>query len=120
MLAMYQHAMKEFPKLRSITHKFLIKGHTENEGDAVHSTIQRNIKNALKSSPIYVPDQYITLIKTATKKRAPYTVKELAHDSFLDLKPLAGGNYTTNDNGAKIKWANIKVLRTEKIQISFF
>lgn len=60
-LAIYQQAMKEFPKLRSITHKFLIKGHTQNKGDAVHCTIQRNIQNALKSSSIYVPDQYITL-----------------------------------------------------------
>lgn len=70
MVSMYQYATNTLPKLRSITHKFLIKGHTQNEGDAVHSTIQKNITRALKSSPIYVPDQYITLIKTAKKKKA--------------------------------------------------
>lgn len=58
MVAMYQYGINILPNLRSITHKFLIKGHTENEGGAVHSTIQKNISRALKSSPIYVPEQY--------------------------------------------------------------
>ncbi|CAH2094194.1 unnamed protein product [Euphydryas editha] len=99
MVAMYQYAISKFSKLNSITHKFLIKGHTQNEGDAVHSTIQRNISRALKSSPIYVPDQYITLIKTAKKKGAPYLVKELTHESFFNLKTLASSsNYTINED----------------------
>lgn len=37
MLAMYQYSTQELPKIKSITHKFLIKGHTQNEGDSVHS-----------------------------------------------------------------------------------
>lgn len=114
MLAMYQYAVNVLPKLRSVTHKFLIKGHTQNEGDSVHSTIQRNIIRALKSSPIFVPDQYITLIKTAKKKGTPYTVKELTHESFFDLKSLAVGNYSTDTDGTKVKWADIKIMRTVK------
>lgn len=46
MLAMYQYAINELPKLRSVTHNFFIKGHTQNEGDAAHSLIQRNISSA--------------------------------------------------------------------------
>ncbi|CAD0196001.1 unnamed protein product [Chrysodeixis includens] len=114
MVSMYQYATNTLPKLRSVTHKFLIKGHTQNEGDAVHSTIQKNITRALKSSPIYVPDQYITLIKTAKMKGSPYIVKELAHDSFVDLKPLASGNYTINEDKEKVKWSDIKVLKIDK------
>ncbi|CAH2086925.1 unnamed protein product [Euphydryas editha] len=114
MLAMYQYAINELPKLRSITHKFLIKGHTQNEGDAAHSLIQRNISSALKSSPIYVPDQYITLIKTAKKKGTPFVVHELTHDSFFDLKSLADGNYTTTEDGQKLKWADIKVIKVHR------
>lgn len=120
MLAMYQYAINEFPKIKSITHKFLIKGHTQNEGDAVHSIIQRNINSALKSSPIYVPDQYITLIKTAKKKGTPFTVKELTHESFMNLKSLAIGNYTTNENGGKVKWADLKVIKTDKEHKNMF
>ncbi|XP_046970419.1 uncharacterized protein LOC124537590 [Vanessa cardui] len=114
MVSMYQYATGAFPKLRSITHKFLIKGHTQNEGDAVHSMIQRNISRALRSSPIYVPDQYITLIKTAKKKGSPYLVRELTHESFFDLKPLALGNYTTNEDGEKVKWTDIRIIKVDK------
>ncbi|CAH4033578.1 unnamed protein product [Pieris brassicae] len=109
MLATYQYAMKIYPKLRSIIHKFLIKGHTQNEGDAAHSLIQRNISMALKSSPISVPDQYITLITTARKKGTPFAVHELAHDSFLDLKCLGVGNFVTSEDGQKVKWSEIKI-----------
>lgn len=57
MLAMYQNAINELPKLRNDTRIFFIKGYTQNEGDAAHSLMQRNISSALKSSPIYVPEQ---------------------------------------------------------------
>lgn len=114
MLATYQYAINELSKLRSVTHNFLIKGHTQNEGDAAHSLIQRNISNALKSSPIYVPDQYITLIKTAKKKGRPFVVHELTHESFLDLKSLAVGNYTTTEDGQKVKWADIKTIKVHR------
>lgn len=114
MLAMYQYATQELPNIKSITHKFLIKGHTQNEGDCVHSVIQRNITRALKSSPIYVPEQYITLIKTAKKTGEPYTVKELTHVDFLDLKPLSTGNYNIDHDDNKIKWTDIKILKADK------
>lgn len=114
MLAMYQDAIREFPKLRNVTHKYLIKGHTQNEGDSEHSVIGRNIANALKSSPIYVPDQYITLIKTAKKKGTPYAVRELTHDSFFDLKPLAVGNYTVPEDGEKLRWTDIKIIQNNQ------
>ena len=34
--------------VKSITHKFLIKGHTQNEGDSAHSLIERQIKRLRK------------------------------------------------------------------------
>lgn len=71
MLSMYLYIVRNFKFIRSITHKFLVKGHSQNEGDSVHAVIERNIKRSLKSGPIYVPDQYATLIRTA-KKLASY------------------------------------------------
>lgn len=120
MLAMYQYVTQELLNIKSITHKFLIKGHTQNEGDCVHSVFQRNITRALKSSPIYVPDQYITLIKTAKKTGKPYTVKELTYENFFDLKPLCTGNYNTDDDGNRFKWTDIKILKVDKVSNGIF
>lgn len=67
MVAMYYYMIVKFPQIKSITHKYLITGHTQNEGDSVHSVIERQIKRALKAGPIYIPAQYAQLIRTAKK-----------------------------------------------------
>ncbi|CAG4989653.1 unnamed protein product [Colias eurytheme] len=56
-VSVYLFALLKFPKIRSITHKYLITGHTQNEADSVHSTIEKQIQKRLKSGPIYVPSQ---------------------------------------------------------------
>lgn len=71
-LAMYLYAVLNFSHINSITHKYLITGHTKNEGDNVHSVIEQHIKKSKKSGPIYVPEQYVTLIRTAKKSGNPY------------------------------------------------
>lgn len=60
------------------------------------------------------PCKYITLIKTAKKKGTPFVVHELTHDSFVDLKSLAVGNYTTTEDREKVKWADIKVIKVHR------
>jgi hypothetical protein len=52
-----------------ITHKFLITGHTQNEGDNVHSIIEKAVKRHLKGGAIceYVPAQYVSIIRGAKK-----------------------------------------------------
>lgn len=88
-IALYLYCVMKFKNLNSITHKFLICGHTQNEGDAVHSVIEKNIKRNLKSGPIYVPSQYVQIIKTAKKSGEPYHVNELSYSDFVSLKKLA-------------------------------
>lgn len=78
----------KFPKIRCITHKYLITGHTQNEADSVHSTIEKQIQKRLKSGPIYVPSQYVEAIKCAKKKGRPYAVTEMASRDFYSLKRL--------------------------------
>lgn len=56
---MYMYAIHALDKIKSITHKFLIKGHSQNEADNVHSLIEKEIKKNRKSGPIYCPQQYI-------------------------------------------------------------
>jgi len=66
-LALYIHAVRQFKNIKTITHKYLIKGHTQNEGDSVHSLIERQCKKQLKSGPIYTPEAFVSIIRTAKK-----------------------------------------------------
>jgi len=83
MISLYQYAIKKLGFINSITHTFLIKGHTQNEGDSVHSVIEKTVSRTLKGGPIYTPDQYITLIRTSKKTGQPYQVIELTHEDFF-------------------------------------
>lgn len=103
--------------INSITHKFLIRGHTQNEADSVHSLIEKEVKKNLKSGPIYTPDQYVTLIKSAKKCNPPINVHEMTYNMFVDLKDLQeewGYNYTINTDGQTVNWNEIKQLKTCK------
>lgn len=114
---MYEYAVRSFKFVNSITHNFLVKGHTQNEGDSVHATIQREITKSLKRGPIYTPQQYVTLMRSAKKKGSPYAVKELCYDSFLDFKDLSNnikacGFKDSSNEG--VRTSDIAVLRVEK------
>ncbi|KAL4104377.1 hypothetical protein QTP88_019678 [Uroleucon formosanum] len=94
--AMYLYAVEKY-QINSITHKYLIRGHTQNEGDTVHSVIEKSMKRSKKSGPIYVPDQL-----------------ELSFKDFIDLKSLTdeiGYNCQKNTEGEQIKISNIKIIR---------
>lgn len=53
-----------------------------------HSKIEKQITKYLKSGPIYVPDEYATLIRTAKRNGPPYQLHELTYKDFYDLKTL--------------------------------
>lgn len=115
-IALYIYAVHKFDFINSISHKFLIKGHTQNEGDSAHSVIERHIQRSLKSGPIYTPDQYSHIIRNAKKTGKAYQVNELTHDDFVDIKSLAtavGKNYSKNVENIVVKMADIKVLKVE-------
>lgn len=67
MIAMYTYAVSVL-KIKAITHKFLVKGHTQNEGDAAHSIVEKATKKALKSGPVYVPSQFFSIIRSSKKQ----------------------------------------------------
>lgn len=54
---------------KSIRHKYLVSGHTENEGNGMHSCIEQQKKRALKSGPLYVPAQVVTIATCSKKKQ---------------------------------------------------
>ncbi|CAH2099230.1 unnamed protein product [Euphydryas editha] len=106
-----------FKKIYFITHKYLIKGHTQNEGDNVHSLIEKEIKRKKRSGPISAPYQYVTLIKNARKNGKPFIVKKLTYDFFVDLKLLQekwGYNFSEDEDKNSVILNNIKVLKFMK------
>lgn len=111
MLALYLYAVRHYP-IESITHKFLIKGHTQNEGDSAHSLIERQINRLRKGGPIFVPETLITAIRSAKKTGQPFTVHEMQYDDFKNVKSLATQMGAINVKDLKL--SDAKVLRFEK------
>jgi len=90
-----------------ITHTFLERGHTQSEGDSMHSCVE----HAKKGKVIYVPAQWVTLVRCSKVKGNPFRVIEVSYDEFLDFKPLVEDkqfNYKTSTNGDIIKWNCVK------------
>lgn len=116
MIAAYLYAVEAF-NINSITHKYLVRGHTQNEGDAVHSIIEKAVKKAKNSGPIYVPEQYVSLIRNSKKKGNPLAVTEMSFTDFFDLKALHGEispSLLKNTDGREFKISEVKLLQFQK------
>lgn len=103
--------------IKYITHKFLIRGHTQNRADAVHSVIEKSVKRAEKAGPIYCPAEYACLIRNAKKCGNGFEVKEMNFDSFFDLKLLSDDvslNLSKDVTRNNIKISEIKVIKFTK------
>lgn len=111
--AMYHFAVTKL-NINSIQHNFLIRGHTQNEGDTAHSVIEKAITRAKKSGPIYIPEQYISIIRGAKKTGKPFLVREMNYSDFVDLKALSDNiNFNMNKNvkGDAIKTSEIVSIK---------
>ncbi|KAL4704116.1 hypothetical protein ACJJTC_001043 [Scirpophaga incertulas] len=101
--AMYAYASKLF-KI-NINHHFFEVGHSQSEGDAMHALIERRKKNKI----IYVPQQWVTLIRCAKSVGEPYMVQEVNQDMILDFKQLLPyyNNWEYDINNVKVFWSKI-------------
>ncbi|CAG4918382.1 unnamed protein product [Colias eurytheme] len=112
LLSLYHYAIKVLG-VKSITHKYLVVGHTQNEGDNVHSVIEREKTRILKNGSIFVPSQWISLIQCAKKTGTPYGVHELDWTDILNLKELVkqfGKNFTVNNDGDRVVWNDTRKI----------
>ena len=93
-VAMYWYAMRK-NNLRMITHKFLGGGHTQNENDSVHSTLE----SAAKNVTVYTPEQWYSTVRMP-RRTQPYHVKEMQGTDFLDFKEHSKclTNFDKDDN----------------------
>lgn len=60
---------------------------------------------------IYVPVQWVMLIRCAKVTGNPYVIKEIANEEFLDFKPIVEDksyNWKSADEGSIIKGNQIK------------
>lgn len=115
-LCLYLYAVQEL-NIRSITHKFLIKGHTQNEGDVVHSLIESNVKKQLESGPMYTSESFASVIRNCKKTGSQFFVHKMCFESFYDIKNIVNTmemNISVNTNNETIKMADIKILKVEK------
>lgn len=115
-MTMYLYTVENYD-IQEIIHKYLIIGHTENEGDSMHSCIEKERARVLKNGPIYVPSELITIAKSAKMKGKPYEVKEMSTEDFVDWKKLSktmGSNFNVNENGEKVLFNDIKIVKVKK------
>ncbi|KAJ8891885.1 hypothetical protein PR048_004440 [Dryococelus australis] len=85
--------------------KYLILGHTKNEGNATHSPIDRKKKQALKSGPLIVSSQIATIAQIAKTTGKPYKVQQVDTTSILDWKSF----YSPKCKKINISAKNIKI-----------
>ena len=116
MLALYLYVITNFP-VESIMHKFLIKGHTQNEGDSAHSLIERRVKRLRKGGPIFVSETLVTAIRSAKKTGQPFNVREIQYDDFKSIESLITQMGAINIKDLKL--SDTKVLKFEKTKSNF-
>ncbi|XP_052278769.1 uncharacterized protein LOC127877153 [Dreissena polymorpha] len=105
-LTMLWYSMKTL-KFDCMSHKYLERGHTQNENDSVHSSIEKSCKNI----KIYTTSQWCTCMQMARRMK-PYSVTEMGSDNFFDFKHLSTKvrNLDKDTQGFKIKWMKIKTI----------
>lgn len=113
--AMYAFAAGKFGV--KITHRFLERGHTQNEGDCVHSVIER----ASAQKTIYTPEEWKVLIGWAKTTDKPYQVRDVTQEDVFDFKELLGNkNWTKNSTGQSVAWSKIREVVIEDSNNIFY
>ncbi|CAG9771281.1 unnamed protein product [Ceutorhynchus assimilis] len=96
----------------TVEQKYLEKGHTQMECDSTHSLIERR----LKGKDMYLPTDYINIIKDARKNPFPLDVEYLNHTYFLNFEDINCKRYNSIRPGSKkndLKVNNLRCLKYE-------
>lgn len=95
-----------------IDHKFMMTGHSYLPNDRDFGGIETAKR---RTSAIYVPDDWCTLIKNARRVN-PFTVRVMQQADFVSTAQLTSMivNRKTNTDGNKVEWMNMHWIRVEK------
>nr|CAI5838723.1 unnamed protein product [Callosobruchus analis] len=96
----------------TIEQKYLEKGNTQMESNSTHSLIERR----LKGKYIYLPTDYINIIKDARRKPFSLDVEYLSHSFFLNYEDPNCKRYNSIRPGNKkndLKVNDLKCLKYE-------
>lgn len=91
---------------------FFESGHSQNEGDSMHSVIERSSRHL----HIYTPEQWVGVIKSANRRK-PYIVNELSSTQILDWRAVQNStlpNKLSFVSGDPMLISNMKWLRFTK------
>lgn len=91
-----------------ITHRFLEKGHTQNEGDSMHGVIENAKK---RQSVLYVPEQWVTLMRMAKTTGKVYNVTEMSQSDFFNFKNITTfQNWKTDKEKKKFNISKVREI----------
>lgn len=102
---MFLYSVTNLP-IETITHNYFERGHSQMEGDSVHTTIE----NATKRLEIFSPKDWVLGIKHSNQNPSKYNVTEIRHDMIIDFKECASSVISN-----KIKDINRQCERWNKI-----
>ncbi|KAJ8879890.1 hypothetical protein PR048_020510 [Dryococelus australis] len=102
-ISMYIYAVLKYPG-KTVTHKFLIKGHSKHEGANVHSMIAKRGKKSLNTRSIYHRSHHDDV----------FDLKELSSDIGSNFKKNTDNKVVKRDKGA------IKYLSKEELKAGHY
>lgn len=82
---MLWYALSKF-QFEKIEHVFFVPGHSQNEGDSMHSVTERSSRHVA----VYTPSQWAQNMRVAKRHTPLYIVEELVQSDFFDFKKVAG------------------------------
>ncbi|XP_039280312.1 uncharacterized protein LOC120350546 [Nilaparvata lugens] len=99
---------------KKIEHVYYETGHSQMEGDSLHSVIEITAKNI----QVNTPSEWQLICQLARKTHKPYNVVPMTHNSFINWTSVAEENkkkarYETVD-GEVVEWRKIKWFLYQK------
>lgn len=88
----------------SITHRYLIKGHTQMEVDSIHALIEKS----KGQSEIFTPSDWEFVIRNAKKTGAPYRFHRMEYKDFKSTETFASHGNFKDLPISKISWIQIQ------------
>ncbi|CAG9790063.1 unnamed protein product [Diatraea saccharalis] len=105
-LAALHNALLQTKHIETIQINYLLPGHTEMTVDSIHATIENSVRN----NTIWAPSQWPTVFQLARREPAPYYVKTLTHNDFMNYEEFSEKYFKGNLTGkiSKIRVATFK------------